>query len=65
MKNKIETGCRILCTAISQVSLLVLLDLDYNGLSSVGGMVLADALAVGHVPLLKHLDLMCNNIDST
>jgi len=60
----LDSGCEILCTAIAQVSPLIMLDLDSNGLTSDGGIALGHAFAAGYAPILEHLDLMCNKIGS-
>ena len=57
-----DEGCAVLCSNLCDVSPLRVLDLDSNGLSSVGGFALGTALAGGAAPLLTHVDLMCNRI---
>jgi hypothetical protein len=59
-----DEGCNVLCRHLGEVAPLRSLDLDSNGLSSLGGIALATALVDGTAPLLTHLDLMCNSIGS-
>jgi hypothetical protein len=59
-----DEGVSVLCSNLSAVSPLRMLDLDSNGLSSKGGVTLGLALASGAAPLLTHIDLMVNSIGS-
>jgi Ran GTPase-activating protein (RanGAP) involved in mRNA processing and transport len=59
-----DEGMPVLCSNLSAVSPLRMLDLDSNGLSSKGVIMLGLVLASGAAPLLMHLDLMVNSINS-
>jgi len=62
-----DTGCAALCDSLTNnihiaARALCVLDLEANGLSSVGGSALAAVLQGGVVPNLTHLNLGCNGI---
>jgi hypothetical protein len=64
-----DTGCAPLCNSLANnihiaagTRALCVLDLEANGLSSVGGSALAAALHRGVAPNLTHLNLGCNGI---
>ncbi|KAL7543629.1 hypothetical protein ACHAXR_012916 [Thalassiosira sp. AJA248-18] len=60
-----DEGCAVLCRNLCDIDPLCVLDLDSNGLTSVGGIALGKALAGGAAPLLTHVDLMCNRISGS